>query len=201
MKIDNNEIYGAIFDLDGTILDSLNVWYEIDTRFFRMHNMEVPAMYHKEIAHLSLEKIAMLTKEKYGFKESALEICNIWRTMAQSIYKTNVKLKPYVIDLLNYLKDNNVLLAVATANEDYLYIPCLKELGVYEYFFKETAKAMKLNAENIVVFEDTFEAIVAAKNACFTTIAIKENTHLENEKKIIANHYVNDFKEAMALFK
>lgn len=219
MKIDNNEIYGAIFDLDGTILDSLNVWYEIDTRFFRMHNMEVPAMYHKEIAHLSLEKIAMLTKEKYGFKESALEICNIWRTMAQSIYKTNVKLKPYVIDLLNYLKDNNILLAVATANEDYLYIPCLKELGVYEYFslfndlnklkcvkkdeyfFKETAKAMKLNAENIVVFEDTFEAIVAAKNAFFTTIAIKENTHLENEKKIIANHYVNDFKEAMALFK
>ncbi len=219
MKIDNKEIYGAIFDLDGTILDSLGVWHEIDVRFFKMHNMEVPAMYHKEIAHLSLEKIAVLTKKKYGFKESTQEICNIWRNMAQNIYKTNVKLKPYVVDLLNYLKDNNVKLAVATANEDYLYVPCLKELGVYDYFslfndlnkakcikkdenfFKETALSMNLNTHNIVVFEDTFEAIEASKNEGFITIAVKENTHHENEKKIIANHYVNDFMEAMALFK
>lgn len=218
MKLDNKEISGAIFDLDGTILDSLGVWHEIDVRFFKMHNMEVPAMYHKEIAHLSLEKIALLTKEKYGFKESVEEICSIWRNMALSIYKS-VKLKPYVVDLLNYFKANNVLLAVATANEEYLYAPCLKKLGVYdyfyllndlnklkcvkkdEYFFKKTALDMNLDPQNIVVFEDTFEAIASAKNEGFITIAVKENTHLEKEKKEIANHYVNDFKEAMALFK
>ncbi len=63
MKINNQDIKGVIFDLDGTLLDSCGIWHDIDVEFFKMHNLELPSDYSKEIAHLGLKNAAQYTKK------------------------------------------------------------------------------------------------------------------------------------------
>ena len=85
MKINNKEIKAIIFDLDGTLLDSTGMWKEIDKKFFAKRNMEVPPQYAEEIVHIGLKESAILTKEKYGVKESVEEILKEWNDASMNI--------------------------------------------------------------------------------------------------------------------
>ena len=214
MKICGRKINAIIFDLDGTLLDSSGIWGDIDKDFFHKRNMEIPPTYTDEIAHIGLNEAAVLTANKYCKGENPEDILNEWRDGSKRYYEEIIQLKPHVIELLNALKERNIKLAVATANKRYLYEPCLKRLGIYDYFLiiadvdkvqsgKNSAKlynyvADKLNEspENVAVFEDIHVGLKSAYENGYLSIAVYDHHSKDKDLKVKYSHlYINDFIE------
>lgn len=174
----------AIFDLDGTLLDSVYVWSKVDQLFFSRRGMDVPADYARAISGMSYRATAIYTKERFGLAESIEEIENEWTADALHEYTYNVQLKPGTLNALKNLKNMGVRMCVATSNRASLITPCLKRCGIIDMFefilttdeagvsgksdgqmFLQAAGRMNVPAADCGVFDDTLSAIMGAKKA------------------------------------
>ena len=99
---------GAIFDIDGTLLDSMGVWYQVDVDFFKSYGREMPEDYSTKVAQLGSWKTAEYTIELLGLKETPEELIDIWNDMVREAYMTSIKLKPHAKEYLEYLKSKGV---------------------------------------------------------------------------------------------
>ena len=104
--IDNR--MGAIFDLDGTLLDSMGVWRKIDEDFLGKRGFVVPNDYLVAITSKNFDAAAEYTKERFNLPESEEEIIKEWFDMAIEAYTNEVKLKAGVIDYLKQLKAEGI---------------------------------------------------------------------------------------------
>ena len=129
-------IKAVIFDMDGTLIDSVGIWTKIDEDFFAKRGFNyVPQDYQEMIIHTGLEEGARLTIEKYGFVNDTVPgIIKEWRDASIYQYAHEIPLKENAKEILEYFKSNGVILALATANDRELYEPCLKRLGLDKYF-------------------------------------------------------------------
>ena len=98
MKIKNFK--GAIFDLDGTLLDSMHIWHDVDVEFFKRRNLPLDSGYVDVIKNMHLPAAAVYTKEKYNLKESAEQIVDEQSEYFEKIYNDNNKGKIKNIVLL-----------------------------------------------------------------------------------------------------
>ena len=98
----------AIFDLDGTLLNSMDVWEQIDIRFLRKRNLPVPENYVTEICARSFIEAAQYTIDLFGLSEKTEEIIQEWNEMALYEYSHNVKLLPHTLDYLLRLKERHM---------------------------------------------------------------------------------------------
>lgn len=190
----------AIFDLDGTLIDSMNVWSDIDKEFFASHNLVFDPEYQKNIGHKGLREIAIYTKKRYKLTESVDEIISIWMSMAKEHYSSKITLKEGVVPFLEFLKSRNIKMAIATSNSLELTDLVLIHHDIKKYFSKiVTVNELKTNKESpdiylhisdsfnlkpseCVVFEDLLVSIQTAKKAGFKTIAVKDDASLDNLK-------------------
>lgn len=182
------EIKGAIFDLDGTLIDSLGVWADIDRAFFLKRGMIVPEDYEKAICSLSFTQGAVYTKERFGLTESVGEIEQEWREMAVEEYACRIECIPGAIEFVKALKAKGILVALATASGEELYEPVLRRHGLYDYFdsfttLKEVPRAkefpdiyllaaekLRLKPEECIAFEDLPAGIASAKSCGMKTV-------------------------------
>ena len=134
------KIEGVIFDLDGTLLDSTWVWSQIDTDFLKKRGFEVPKDYSTAIMAMGFEEVAKYTIKRFLLQETKEDVMAEWDAMARDAYAHDVKLKKGVKELLLWLKKQDIKMAVATSNSASLFEPCLKNLGIYDWFhsFTET---------------------------------------------------------------
>ena len=217
MIIANKQIKAVIFDLDGTLIDSSNIWSEIDKAFFAKRGMKIPKTYVDDIAHIGLKEAAIYTKNTYNIKESIEEIMDEWKQGTLKQYKELIQLKPHVYDLLVMLKNEGIKLAIATANSKELYEPCLKRLNIYDFFDyisdvdevkagKNSVKlydfvANKLNCkrEETAVFEDISVGLKTAYENGFISVAVyDEHSKKEDELKRKFSHlFIYNFKELL----
>ncbi len=210
-------IKGIIFDLDGTLFDSCYVWHLIDLKFFKKRNLEMPEDYSKKIATLGLVKAAEYSKATFNLKESIEEIISEWKSMAIYEYTNNIKLKENVIEYLEYCKQNNIKMAIATANDDTFYMPCLIRNNIKDYFtyicdvnqfkgskntpeiYLKAAKHLNLLPSEVAVFEDIPRALRSAKEGGFYTVAVDDIAEKDYvlEKKEISDLFITNFNELL----
>lgn len=220
--MDNNQLFkgveGAIFDLDGTLVDSLSVWHDIDIDFFKKHGMDVPQDYFVNIGHMSFMEMAKYTQERFSFKESPKEIADYWVKQSEVAYATKVTAKPYAKEMLKYLKEvKHLPISLATSNRKELYEPCLKNLGMFQYFdyfmnvndinssksepkiYLNLASIMKSDPKDTLVFEDILTACKTAYQAGFRTVGVFDQSSKKNEELIKENssRYILSFKELL----
>ena len=221
MKLLDHEINAVIFDMDGTLIDSTGLWHEIDMLFFAKRGMELPKDYAQKIVHLGLRKAAELTRELYGVKETPDEIIHEWRQMALDMYHNDVELKPGAIALLETLKSNGLKLAIATANDAELYMPCIMRLGIGDYFdfiadvnsskegknsakiYLDLTEKMNSKPENTLVLEDMPTCIKTVYDAGFVTVAVadKASEKFDEDKKTNSHLFINNFQELLNILK
>lgn len=209
-------IKGVIFDLDGTLIDSMNIWVDVDREFFKKRKMSLPADYTKTIAPMGIQKAAVYTKNEYNLPESTEEIINEWRMSARKKY-LDIELKDGAYEYLLYLRKKGIKLAVATASEEEMFVPLLKKYAILELFdnvttlkevsrgkgfpdiYELSAKKMNLKSEECLVFEDIYLGIKGAKDGNFKAICMKDAASLEDKEKIveICDKYIESFFEMM----
>lgn len=206
----------AIFDLDGTLLNSMGVWEQIDIEFLKKRSLTATKNYVAEICARSFEEAAQYTIDLFGLNESVSAIIEEWNCMAVSKYKNDVTLMPYALGYLRRLKDEKVKLAVATGLPEELYLPCLHNNGIYDLFdaicsteqvehgkehpdvFLLTAKELGISPQECLVFEDVLPAVKSAKQVGMTVYGVydKYSEHHQAEIKAIADGYLFDFRNA-----
>ncbi len=207
----------AIFDLDGTLLDSLGVWTDIDREFLKKRGIAVPNDYQDAIKCMSMREAADYTAARFMLKESADELIAEWLDMAQTAYATTVGLKPFAKEYLEALHKMGVRLAVATSSARELFVPALKRNGIWELFsatvttaevgrgkefpdvYLKAADLLGARPEDCAVFEDVPAAVRTARKAGFYTVAVQDNysLHEEAELRALANEYLSSFGELL----
>ena len=144
-------IKGAIFDLDGTLVDSMWIWEQIDIDYLNEKGYEMPQNLKDEINHLSFQETAVYFKNRFHLDDSLDEIMNAWHNMAYKHYLEDVNLKEGVLELLTHLKDKGIKIGLATSNSYPLLEAVLKKREIYNLFdtivTTEEAKKSKSNPD------------------------------------------------------
>ncbi|MCQ2438005.1 MAG: HAD family phosphatase, partial [Clostridia bacterium] len=183
----------AIFDLDGTLLDSMYVWSKVDEVFFGRRGMAVPPTYGSEVAGMSYRETAEFTVRKYMPNERWQDLIEEWTRLSEEEYALRVPLKKGSYAYLRMLKREGVRLAIASALTPNLYKPCLKRLGLDELFevvcstehtngrgkasgeiYLLAASKLGVEPSDCVVFEDALAGIMGAKAVGMGAYAIRE---------------------------
>ena len=205
----------AIFDLDGTLIDSMYVWEKVDRDFLTERGIEVTTEYTDAVRGMYFESAARYTIAKYGFKESVEQIIQIWLNMARYEYEHNVRLKPYAKEYLQYLRNKGVKTGLATSSNPYLLEPVLLSNGVNELFdavcytsqvgknkrfpdiYLFTAKKLGVRPSECMVFEDITDGIDGANKAGMYTVAVFDKAS-ESSREYLernADKYICHFSE------
>lgn len=211
------EFKGAIFDLDGTILDSMWVWEQVDVNFLGNRGIPVPKDYAKEISAMNIKTAAEYTIARFGLPETVEQVAAEWYDMAMKEYAEDVQLKAGAREYMAYLKAKDVKLAVATSSPRELFLPCLENNEIFEFFdtivttmevergkdfpdvYEEAARRISLKPSECMVFEDILKGIKAAKRGGFYVVALEEDHAIEDREEIrqVSHKYIRDFEELM----
>ena len=108
------EIKGAIFDLDGTLLDSMWVWNQVDIDFLGKRGFDVPPDYPKAIAAMGFHETAEYTIKRFDLKEKVKDVIAEWDRMAAQMYHERVQIKPYVREVLEWMKQQGIHLGAVS---------------------------------------------------------------------------------------
>lgn len=210
-------IEGAVFDLDGTLLDSSWVWEKVDEKFLGDRGFHVPDDYVDEISPLGAERAAVYTIERFGLNEDKDDIVREWIEMAKKEYATEVVCKPYAKEFLEELQKLNIKMAVATSSDRELFMKTLEREGILKYFqkivtvdevergkgypdiYEEAARRIKVNPHKCLVFEDILAGVTGASLGEFNVVAVFDEKSKHNWEKIksISKYSINDYKELL----
>ena len=212
------QIESVIFDLDGTLVDSMWLWHEIDVEFLGQRGLELPETYQKDIEGMSFTETAIYTKELFHLSESVEELKEIWNRMAMKKYANEVPFKPGAEKFLQYCKSRNIPVGIATSNSRELVEAVGKSLHFEEYIqeivtacevergkpapdvYLEAASRLGAQPFRCLVFEDVPMGILAGKNAGMQVCAVEDafSAGQQEEKRKLADYYIADYHEIFA---
>lgn len=213
----NKNFEAVIFDLDGTLVDSMWMWREIDVEYLGRFNIDIPDDLSAEIEGMSFSETAVYFKNRFNIPDSIDTIKKTWNDMSYDIYKNKILLKKGAKDFLRHLRSNNIKMAIATSNSRELAQCALDGRGISDFFncvvtgcdvgagkpnpevYLTAAQRLNVHPEKCLVFEDIPQGIMAGKNAGMTTCAIEDeySAIFREEKKRLADYYINDYYEFM----
>ncbi len=205
-----------IFDLDGTLVNSMPRWGEVMTRLLDEQGVEYPKNLINIITPLGYRKTAEYIKE-LGVRASVDEILDKIQEYAIHAYANLIEMKPFAVDYLNKLKGCGCKLYVLTASPHEMTDVCLKRWGVYDMFdiiwtsdelglpksdpeiYSEVAGIIGADISEITFYDDNLGAITAGTKAGLYTVAIYDETSSNDKEKleIIAAEYVDSFKSLL----
>ena len=128
------DIEAVIFDLDGTLIDSMWVWEKIDEEYLDRFNKEKPDDLSVMIEGRSFRETAELFKSKFQLPRSIEEIEEDWNNMAWDKYKSEVTLKKGAMKLLQTLKEKKIKMGIATSNSRELVELVTETNGISKFF-------------------------------------------------------------------
>lgn len=207
----------AIFDLDGTLVDSMWMWHEIDVEYLERFGIALPPTLQKEIEGLSFSETAVYFKERFHLPDDVEKIKADWNKMTCEKYRNEVPFKAGAKEFLQYLKENHVKLGVATSNSRELVEEVAEALSLYDYFdcimtacevqkgkpapdvYLAVAEKLKVNPANCLVFEDILPGLQAGIAAGMQTCAVEDaySADIRAEKQALADYFIEDYYELL----
>ncbi len=214
-----NKFNSVIFDLDGTLIDSMHVWEQVDIDFLGKRGLQVPDDLFKDMpAGDGYVAIAKYFKDKFALSETVEQITDEWDSMVYDFYK-NIELRSGALDLIEKLHRSGIVLGIGTSNSTKLTSVVLANHKLYSFFkevttgsevdrgkpfpdiYLKVSSKLNTNPEDTLVIEDTLHGVEAAKNAGMTAIAIYNDYSKKDELKLkeLADYFVYNYEELDSL--
>lgn len=205
-----------IFDLDGTLIDSMWVWSDVDVKYLQKFGVDVPKDLHEAIEGMSFVEGAKLFKERFGIPDTIEEIIEEWNQMAFQTYVEDVPMKSGAFDFVKKIRGMGMKTAIATSNSTRLVEAVLKVHGLQDDFdaivtadevpegkpnpqiYLEAAKRIGVEPAKCLVFEDICNGILAGKRAGMEVCAVRDtfSEYQWDKKKEMADYYIEDYGQA-----
>lgn len=209
----NLKFKGAIFDMDGTLIDSMGYWKTAAGDYVKALGKTPADDLGDRFLTLGLNNIYPDMQKEYGINEPLETVsAGIYAIMEKNYDK--VEIKPYVKEMLESFKNEGVRMCIASATDASLASKVLQRLGILEYFsgvlcckdvgkgkrypdiYNYALKFLGTDKEDTYVFEDAVFAIRTLNQNGFTSVAI-EDVNSENERaeiKSLCTYYIDSYK-------
>lgn len=214
-------IDAVIFDLDGSLVDSMWMWRQIDIEYLGRFKIPLPEDLQQQIEGKSFSETACYFKENFQLPDSIDKIKNDWNEMAWEKYEKEVPLKKGVENFLICCKENGIKLGIATSNSRELVENIVSVHSLEDYFscimtgcdvqkgkpspdiYLEVAKRLQVSPKRCLVFEDIIPGIQAGKAAGMKVCAVEDEYSAEQraQKIELADYYIDDYKELSGFFE
>ena len=209
------DVEAVIFDLDGSLVDSMWIWRDIDIEYLGRYGIVLPDELQSEIEGMSFSETACYFKERFQIPDEIEKIKADWNEMAFDKYTHQVPLKKGAGSFLKECRKRGIHLAIATSNSRELVDNIIKVHGLESYFsgvvtgcevekgkpapdvYLEAAKRCCVSPENCLVFEDILPGILAGKAAGMKVCAVEDAYSLsqKEEKQKAADYYIRNYYE------
>lgn len=207
----------VIFDLDGTLMDSMWLWGDIDIEYLGRYGYTPPEGLEKEIEGMSFTETAVYFKKRFSLPDSVDEIKREWNRMAYEKYAHQVNMKPGASRFLQMLKVQGIKTAIASSNSRELIMACLAGNHAEGYFdfiitscdvakgkpapdiYLCVAEKFGISPEECLVFEDVPMGILAGKNAGMQVCAMEDAFSLDQREQIrsLADYYIKTYDQVI----
>ena len=204
----------AIFDMDGTLIDSMGFWKNLAAEYLTAKGVaEIPAQILEQIKPMTMSESAALFKREFGLTGDVEAEMN---AMMEDHYRTDIPLKPGVREYLENLHRQGVRMCVASATAEHLMESCLTRLGVRQNFefllscetvgagkrsplvYQEAARRLGAVPGETAVYEDALYAVQTARNAGYYVVGVYDDSASGNWQTIenIADEIIIDWEDA-----
>lgn len=207
----------VIFDLDGTLVDSMWMWKAIDVEFLGQYGYDCPDDLQGAIEGMSFSETAAYFKKRFALPLETDEIKDIWIRMSIDKYRQEVPFKTGARAFLEELRKRGFKLGIATSNGREMVDALLHSLNAESYFdvvttacevasgkpspdiYLKVSDALKTEPSQCLVFEDIPAGILAGKRAGMTVCAVEDefSRGLKQEKQSMADYYIENFEQLL----
>ena len=212
-------VRAVIFDLDGTLVDSMWMWEAIDREYLSRFGFALPEDLQRELGGRSMWETALYFRTRFGIPDSEETMIADWNAMARAKYETEVPLKACAEEFLAWCRAQGLLLGIATSNSRELTETVLRARGLENAFdavvtgdeagrgkpapdvYLKTAQKLRVAPGRCLVFEDVVDGILAGKAAGMVVSAVEDafSTAQEADKRRLADYYIRDYSETGVL--
>jgi len=204
-----------IFDLDGTLVDSLPYHHESWRIFFKNNNLEehdFSEVLKEYKGGGTLELMTSVFGDMYT-KDELKKMTDDKEIIFREIYKSKIYPIEGLNKFLDNLKENNILLSIGSNAIRKNVLMTIEKLGIIDYFssiicgdevskgkpdpemYLKTLSNLKMDKNECIIFEDSIEGVTAAKNAGIKSIGVTSSQSSEILKSVGAFKTINDYTE------
>lgn len=213
-------IRGAVFDVDGTLLDSMSIWGTLGNDYLLSLGIEPRENLAERFQSYTTREAACYYRSQYGVTLSVEEILAGIDAMIADFYRNQAQIKPGVEQFLRELQNRDVKMCIATATDRHLVEAALDRCGILPYFaevftcssvghskkephiYRYAQTYLGTAKEETYVFEDAFHAADTAASDGFPVIAVYDPSEKQQtELKALAQVYLKDFEDTAAVWK
>ncbi|MDO4322054.1 MAG: HAD family phosphatase [Lachnospiraceae bacterium] len=207
----------VIFDLDGTLMDSMWLWADIDIEYLGRYGHELPRDLQTEIEGMGFTETALYFKERFHLPDSIEEIKREWNRMAYDKYARAVRPKPGAASFLRHIRSRGIKTGIASSNSRELIAACLASNGMKDCFdcvtiscdvargkpapdvYLSAASSLGVEPESCLVFEDVPMGIRAGRSAGMQVCAVEDRHSMDQRQEIrrLADYYIRSYDEIL----
>lgn len=200
--IERNKIKGVIFDMDGTLTESMKKWNELYSKLSEYLRVTLSEDFLMKYNHISMKGIVQAVMKEFSIQGDENNVYEYWTDQVIKYYENIFKIKPYMLEVLKELKALGMKMAIATASDRRCAEAFIKSNDLTEYIPSVTgleeverskcfpdiywlaAKKIGVIPEECIVFEDALIAIKSAKSGGFKICGVQDDVSSDDGNEI-----------------